>query len=49
MTTKKPCDTCEWYRYPLPTDNRLQTVPIPTVICDPRRCERGWCDKEDSK
>lgn len=41
------CDSCEWYRYPMLTDNNLTTKPIPTIITDLRRCERGWCDKEE--
>lgn len=40
------CDSCEWYRYPMLTDNKLTNKPIPTVITDMRRCERGLCDKE---
>lgn len=40
------CETCEWYRYPMLTDNSLNTKPIPTIITDLRRCERGWCDRE---
>ena len=40
------CEGCEWYRYPMLTDNSLKNKPIPTVITDLRRCERGWCDKE---
>ena len=42
----RPCEECEWYRYPMLTDNSLRTKPIPSVITDLRRCERGLCDKE---
>ena len=42
----KDCEGCEWYRYPMLTDNSLNNKPILTVITDLRRCERGWCDKE---
>ena len=41
------CEGCEWYRYPMLTDNKLQTKPAPTIITDLRRCERGWCDREE--
>ena len=40
------CETCKWYRYPMLTDNSLNTKPIPTIITDLRRCERGWCERE---
>ena len=43
------CETCEWYRYPMLTDNSLNTKPIPTIITDMRRCERGWCDREKKR
>ena len=42
----RPCENCEWYRYPMLTDNSLTTKPMPTIITDLRRCERGWCDRE---
>ena len=42
----KDCEGCEWYRYPTLLDNSLKNKPIPIVIMDLRRCERGWCDKE---
>ena len=43
------CETCEWYRYPMLTDNSLTTKTTPTVITDMRRCERGWCDREEEE
>ena len=43
------CEDCEWYRYTMLTDNNLKNKPIPTIIADLRRCERGWCDKEDGE
>lgn len=43
------CDNCIWYRYPMLTDNKLQTSPIPQAVPEQRRCERGWCDKEEQE
>ena len=43
------CEKCEWYRYPILTDNRLNTASIPVVITETRRCEKGWCDQENTE
>ena len=45
----KNCNTCIWYIYPLPTDNRLQTRPIPTVITDLRYCALGGCNTDGDR
>ena len=41
------CEGCEWYRYPLLTENRFQTVQIQRVVPEMRKCERAWCDKKE--
>lgn len=40
----RDCQTCIWYIYPLPTDNKLQTLPIPIVITETRFCVLGGCN-----
>lgn len=43
------CEDCEWYRYQLLTEDKLQTVRIQRIVSEMRKCERGWCDKEEGK
>ena len=47
--TGMKCEECEWFRYPLLTDKSLKNKHIPTVIADLRRCERGWCDRQEEE